>query len=136
MTANKNMLEDLQTGALAAKLLQLQKENRYLRKLTDNRGPGRIIRRAYDDALTLIAWRFSGFSITRKWCNENGMSERRWTWAIGLLKLARIYDNGDIAIDDIERCQRILKLRYDELMDEERGLDRLRMKMPRRYMNR
>jgi hypothetical protein len=38
----------------------------------------------------LVAWRAAGYSVTRRNCEGYGMSRRRWVWAVGLLKLARV----------------------------------------------
>ncbi len=47
-------------------IADLQRENRYLRRLTKNLRHGRMLRQATADAHTLIAWRFSGLCMSRR----------------------------------------------------------------------
>lgn len=119
---------------IRSELAQLRSENRYLRKLADNSGGGRILRRAYGDADTLLTWRFIGMTISRRWAVSAGISERRWAWAIGLLRYARIYDRGDVVARDLETARSQLRLYYHRLRDIDDGqLLTLRARMPRKY---
>ena len=66
-------------------------------------------RGAAADALQIVAWRAAGYSVTRRNCEGYGMARRRWVWAVGLLKLARVLGNqvgsaGTFLIEDVGEC--------------------------------
>lgn len=50
----------------------------------------RIINRAIDDAGTLIVWGSVGFVVSRNMALAAGMSERRYYWALALMRAARV----------------------------------------------
>ena len=56
-----------------------------------------------------VAWRAAGYSVTRRNCESYGMSRRRWVWAVGLLKLARVLGDqvasaDTFLIEDVGEC--------------------------------
>ena len=116
---------------LAIDNAQLRAENRRLRKLSVNRGHGRIVTRALDDAAAMLAWRFAGYSISRESCRELGLSERRWEWARALLWAARIHDGQDLTEDDFESAKRAIARKAAAIM-ESGDLAPLRMRRRRR----
>ena len=98
MTENSDTLQNMERllQKLAVNNAQLRADNRRLRQMVVNRGRGRILSRALDDATAMLAWRFAGYAITRDSCHELGLPERRWEWARALLMTARIHDGDDI----------------------------------------
>ncbi len=89
----------------------LQAENRRLRRMTRNGKQGRILHRAVADARQLVGWRFAGYSVTRRACKSFGMSERRWMWAVALLKLAGVLPINmgwadEFTVTDPDECTR------------------------------
>jgi hypothetical protein len=119
----------------ASEAAQLRAENKRLRKrLAKNSRYGKLLSRARDDARTLILWRADGFFPSRSFCLEQGMSERRHGWAKGLLKAARLWEDGDI-VDvplDVARRQLDSTVRRLQASDDDRLLS-VRAKMPRKY---
>lgn len=115
-------------------IAQLRKENRYLRRrLTDNSPAGRILRRAYDDAGLLLVWRSAGYYPSLAWAGEQGMSERRWQWARGLLRVARLLE-ADYLAEDMDFAGRRLRATYERLRQgDDDDLQELRRRMPRKY---
>ena len=94
----------------------------------------RLLHRAAADALQLVAWRATGYSVTRRNCEGYGMSRRRWVWAVGLLKLARVLGDqvasaDTFLIEDVEECAEAIEraVRAVEL----RGMETLIMRMPK-----
>src|SRR3954463_16016365 len=81
-----------------ALIAQLRRENRYLRSKVGDpplglqrvNTIGHILRRAYDDALSLLALRDANYTVTRALAVSLGISERRYYWAIGLLRSASV----------------------------------------------
>lgn len=93
------------TAALQLQVATLQAENRRLRRLTRNGKQGSILHRAAADARAIVGWRIAGYSVARRKCVEYGLSERRWAWAMALLKLAGVvamdvFYADDFLIDD------------------------------------
>lgn len=86
--------QEWQIRRLEVQVATVQAENRRLRRLTANGRQGRLLERSAHDARQLVAWRFAGYSIARRQAMSYGMSERRWAWALALLKLA-----GVVAMD-------------------------------------
>ena len=135
-----NVIDELRTAqrqirTVANAAAQLRSENRYLRsRLADNGRGGRILRRAYDDGMTMVLWRYSGIYPSRSWCLENGLSERRWAWARALLMAARVHDGRDIVDGDIDTIRRSLHATYQRLRGgDDEDLIQLRARMPRKY---
>ncbi len=65
------------------------------------------------------------------------MSERRWTWAVALLKMARILDADAASVDDFQTEDLHGTLRQLETTIaacERDGLDRLKLRLPRSRM--
>ena len=116
-------------------IAQLRKENRYLRNmLADNSRSGRLLRRAYDDAKTMLVWRYSGIYPSRRWCLENGIAERRWSWARAFMMAARVHDGNDIVEGDFAALERQLSVTYNRLRNgDDDTLIALRMRMPRKF---
>jgi len=112
-TTLENMERLLQR--LAVNNSQLRADNRRLRQLVVNRGRGRILARALDDATAMLAWRFAGYAITRDACHELGLPERRWEWARALLMAARIHDGDDITEPQFDVAARLLAAAHDRI---------------------
>ena len=100
---------------LATENSHLRAENRRLRKMKVNTGPGRILNRAFDDATAMLAWRFAGYSISRDACEKLGIGDRRWEWARALLIAARIHDGADITEPDFDAALRRLAAAHDRI---------------------
>jgi len=119
----------------AIEAAQLRADNRRLRKqLARNSRNGRILERARDDARAMILWRAGGWYPSRSFCYEQGMSERRWAWARGLLRCARLWEDGDLLDVDPDVSVRQLDSTVRRLRqsDDER-LESLRRRMPRKF---
>ena len=112
-TTLQNMERLLQR--LAVNNSQLRADNRRLRQMVVNRGRGRILARALDDATAMLAWRFAGYAITRDACRELGLPERRWEWARALLMAARIHDGWDITEPAFDVATRRLAATHDRI---------------------
>lgn len=112
-TTLENMERLLQR--LAVNNAQLRADNRRLRQMVVNRGRGRILSRALDDATAMLAWRFAGYAITRDACRDLGLPERRWEWARALLMAARIHDGWDITEPAFDQAARKLAATHDRI---------------------
>ena len=82
---------------LAAELIALRAENRRLRYRAEDAADARararvaaMIERTYQDASALLAWHFAWQETQR---STAPLSHRRWTYAVALLKLARLADH-------------------------------------------
>lgn len=84
----------------SVKVSTLQAENRKLRRMVQNSRGGHILHRARTDAEQILGWRFAGYSVSRRACEGYGMPRRRWIWAVGLLRKARIVADQVPALDD------------------------------------
>ena len=117
MTENTNTLQNMERllQKLAVNNAQLRADNRRLRQLVVNRGRGRILARALDDATAMLAWRFAGYAITRDACGELGLPERRWEWARALLMAARIHDGWDLTEPLFDVAVRRLAATHDRI---------------------
>lgn len=120
---------------MASEAGQLRAENRRLRKrLAKNSRYGKLLARARDDARTMLLWRAGGYYPSRSWCLEQGMSERRHGWAKGLLRVARLWEDGDLLDVPLDVARRQLDATVKRL--QEHGDERLlevRRRMPRKY---
>ncbi len=114
MTETLSKIESL-VQRLAIENSQLRAENRRLRKMTVNRGRGRILNRALDDATAMVTWRFAGYSISRDSCGKLGIGDRRWEWARALLMAARIHDGADLTEPDFDAALRKLAATHDRI---------------------
>ena len=86
----------------------LAAENRRLRRMTTNGKLGRILHRTAADARQLVAWRFAGYSVTRRNCESYGMSQQRWAWAMAMLRSGGIVkypgDSDAFQVEDLDEC--------------------------------
>lgn len=113
-------------------LATVQAENRRLRRMTTNGKLGRVLHRAAADARQLVTWRFAGYSVSRRNCEGYGMTQRRWAWAMALLRAARIVaypgDSDAFQVQDLNDC--IARIDTEVRRTEASGdLARLRMRM-------
>ena len=120
---------------LRVKLATVQAENRRLRKMTQNGKNGRILHRAAADARQIVAWRFAGYSVTRRACAGYGMTQYRWAWAMALLRAAMIVpypgDSDSFQVQDLDAAIRRIET-HVRITEESGDLGRLKMRMYRR----
>lgn len=131
---NEAQLLRLQLERATVQNATLAAENRRLRKMTRNGAQGRLLHRAAADARQLVGWRAAGYSVSRRACYSYGMSVRRWQWAVGLLRLARILDVGvvvadDFLLDDVQDCLQAIDRAVTVV--EGGGWERLLLRLPR-----
>ena len=124
---------------LAVQLATVQAENRRLRRLTDNGRQGSILHRASADATQIVGWRFANYSVSRRQCQSYGMSERRWMWAMALLKLAGIIPMectyaDDFLVDELSEIESRLARAVRKV--EGNGLSLLVFRMPKNRVKR
>lgn len=125
---------------LENELAQLRNENNHLRKQTGNtttyhyNTAGRILRRALDDATVMLMLAANGYPTSRQFFYELGFSERRYYWAIGLLRAARIMaPRGRRLADlDFQQAEAKLKSRYENLKNDGDALQVLRLYLPKK----
>jgi hypothetical protein len=122
-------------GNATIKLATVQVENRRLRRMVDNNRGGHILHRARADAEQILAWRWTNYSVSRRACESYGMKRRRWIWATGLLRKARIIADNAPAIDDaflvedIDDALRMLEAAVKAV--EAAGMESLLLRLPR-----
>ncbi|MCB0093955.1 MAG: hypothetical protein KDE54_38985 [Caldilineaceae bacterium] len=116
-------------ATLRAKVATLSAENRKLRRVAKYSRTDALLERVRVDAQQLLVWRFSGLSISRRACQEMGMTQRRWSWARALLQHARIHDDQDVTADDFDGALAALESSAKHL--ERAGLETLRMRLPK-----
>lgn len=114
----------------------LSAENRRLRRMTTNGKQGRLLHRAAADARQLVGWRAAGYSVTRRNAESYGMSRRRWVWAVGLLRVARVLDArtataDEFLVDDTTDC--LAAIDRAVKICEERGLESLILRLPKNH---
>ena len=127
-------------------IAQLRRENRYLRSKMGDRPVGlktvntigRILRRALDDALSLLALRAANYQVTRQLAHELGISERRYYWSLGLLRSASVLRANHWRIDPAASlethqtaCAKVQE-RYTELRERGDALEMLRLYLPKK----
>lgn len=125
---------------LAQEVAQLRNENNYLRRQTGNKHDyhyhtaPRILRRAFDDALAMLVLAMNDMPVSRQFMYELGYSERRYYWAIGLLRAARIMaPRGRRLADlDFKTAEQRLQSKYESLKNEQDALEKLRLYMPKK----
>ena len=113
---------DVLTDA-SRRLAQLAAENERLRSeaaaLRKNYAPGRNHRRVWaaaEDARTILHYRAAGLDVSRRWLDACGiMSQRRYGWALALLRLARV-DLVPVDIAHLDRCLRKLDSTVERLL--------------------
>jgi hypothetical protein len=103
----------------------------------------RIIIKAAEDASVLLKHQFAGINPSRNYMSDVGMSERRWTWAMGLLRhcgMAYRYGEPGFGIkpidslDELDAGLNVLLQRTDKLLNTgTQELTELRIHMPTRY---
>jgi hypothetical protein len=82
-----------------------------------------------------VAWRFAGYSVTRRACEGYGMGQYRWAWGMALLRAAGIVpypgDSDAFLVEDLDAA--LARLDQQVRLTEESGsLARLRGRMYRR----
>lgn len=113
---------------LLAKIAKLQAENAKLRRVAQRTGAAARLDRIQVDAKQLLVWRFSGFAISQRACQEYGMTRRAWQWARGLLMLAGVHDCTDLTCTDFNQALEALDAATHRVQTE--GLDRLKFILP------
>lgn len=125
---------------LQQEIAQLRKENRHLRRSTDGKHPyhrntaPRVLRRALDDSMALLTLAFNDYPISRQFCYELGYSERRYYWAVGLLRSARVMAprGRRLLIDEFSVAEQQVHSRYQFLKSQPNALELLRIHMPKK----
>lgn len=125
---------------LQQEVAQLRSENRHLRRKVGPRHPfhyttaPRILRRSYDDALALLTLAFNDFPTSRQFFYELGYSERRYYWAIGMLRAARVMaaKGRRLLVDDFQTAENKLQTKYETLKAQVDALEVLRIYMPKK----
>lgn len=120
---------------LRVQLATVQAENRRLRRMTTNGKMGRILHRAAADARQLVAWRFAGYSVSRRQCEGYGMGQYRWAWAMALLRAGGVVgypgDTDAFLVEDLDAA--IASIDKQVAITEQSGsLARLKARMYRR----
>lgn len=125
---------------LAQEIAQLRNENSYLRRQTGSKHDyhyytaPRILRRALDDALAMLVLAMNDMPTSRQFMYELGYSERRYYWAIGLLRAARVMAPRGRRLADMDfvTAEQRLQSKYDQLKNERDALEKLRLYMPKK----
>ena len=133
-TQNQAALQQAQMDRLTVQNATLAAENRRLRRLTQNGAAGRLLHRTKADARQIVGWRFAGYSVTRRACHGYGMSERRWAWAVAMLKVARLVEHNAPSIDDFtveDLDEALAAVDRATALCERDGLHRLVFRLPR-----
>ena len=125
---------------LAQEVAQLRNENSYLRRQTGNKHDyhyhtaPRILRRALDDALSMLVLAMNDMPVSRQFMYELGYSERRYYWAIGLLRAARVMAprGRRLADVDFKTAEQRLQSKYESLKSDKDALEKLRLYMPKK----
>jgi hypothetical protein len=99
---------DQRLDLLDLALRRVKEENARLRKaIKENGHHARRIERAHDDALLLAALHIAYQPVTRDRVIQ--LSKRRWTNAMGLLKLARVYNCRDFVAHSLAEIETALE---------------------------
>lgn len=125
---------------LQQSLEQARRENRHLRRKTEGRHAyhyntaPRILRRALDDGLAIVLLHANGYGTGRGFCYEIGISERRYFWAVGLLRSARVMAPRGHAwlVDDFVTAEAKVKGEYERIKAQPNALEMLRLYMPKK----
>lgn len=125
---------------LAQEVAQLRRENNHFRRLTGRRHDyhystaDRILHRALDDSMAMLALAANDYPTSRQFFYELGYSERRYYWAIGLLRAARVMAprGRRLADIDFQTAETKLRARYEVLKNDANALEVLRLYMPKK----
>ena len=102
-------------SALASENARLRAEAVDLRRRAGCGRYQRIIDRSHTDAQTVLHYRAAGLDVGRRWLRDTGvMSERRYGWALALLRLARC-DITPASIEHLDQCLRRVAQTVDRL---------------------
>ena len=102
-------------SALASENARLRAEAVDLRRRAGCGRYQRIIDRSHTDAQTVLHYRAAGLDVGRRWLRDTGvMSERRYGWALALLRLARC-DITPASIEHLDQCLRRVAHTVDRL---------------------
>lgn len=115
-------------ATLKAKIATLKGEVRKLRRIAKHSREDVLLNRVKADALQLLVWRFSGLAVTRRACEEMGMTQRRWQWARALLEMARIHDGNDVTASDFDGAVAAVESGVNYCANA--GLESLRIRLP------
>ena len=115
---------DVLTDA-SRRLAQLAAENERLRSeaasLRRRHAPGRNHRRVWqtaEDARTILHYRAAGLDVSRRWLDACGiMSQRRYGWALALLRLARV-DLVPATLVNLDACIRRVDASAERLLQD------------------
>ena len=126
---------------LAQEVAQLRNENKYLRRHTErpdyeyhHHTAPRILRRALDDAMAMLVLAMNDYPLSRGFMYELGYSERRYYWAIGLLRISRIMTPRvrSLAEMTFQAAESKLQAKYEALKNDHDALQKLRLYMPKK----
>ena len=105
---------------LASEVAQLRREANYLRSRLPEGRHTRILRRSLDDASTILKHSHAGLPTSRRWLASAGvMSERRYAWAMGLIRLARLDGAQLDTLEDLQMALQRLNRKYASLRDSD-----------------
>lgn len=139
-------MENLQ-GKLA-EIADLRRQNRELRNKLRPPRSHRILDRAALDAKLLLQHHAAGSATSRAWMGEVGLSERRWTWAMGLLRYCHMayrygvgrhglkpFDPNPLTmVEELQSAEKIIDAEVQNLKEfGSDNLSELRQHMPRKY---
>lgn len=137
---NEKRLLEAQHQRAVISLATVQAENRRLRRLTANGRVGRILHRAAGDARQIVVWRWAGRSVSRRKATLDGLSRRRWMWAVALLERARVVMSDARNLDDAflltDFNEVMAEIDHAVVVLEQKGLESLIMRLPRNGSNR
>lgn len=128
---------DMDADRLRVQLATALAENRRLRRMTTNGRVGRILHRTAADARTIVAWRFAGYSVSRRQCASYGLGFQRWSWAVALLRAAGViaWPGNDTDAFQVEDVTEVLDKLDREVRRIEAAGDLARLEF-RRYRRR
>lgn len=124
---------------LRRELVQLRAENRYLRERRPmSQRYSKIVATAQADAVELIDSRWSSERTSKLYAYHHlGMSERRWYWAVSLLRYAGVVSlasqRGELDFTVDLRADALARVNNaaTELIGETGGYKRLRRLLPK-----
>jgi hypothetical protein len=103
--------------------------------MTQNGAQGRILHRTAADARQIVAWRFAGYSVSRRHCESYGMTQQRWAWGLAMLRAAGIVpypgETDSFTVEDLDDAVSRID-REVRLIERSGDLGRLRLRMYRR----